>query len=298
MISLIRPRLNLLAIAVLACVFNLCPPVQAGGDPDLPRPIPLGGNVLFYDITIEQDGAKTQLWIYTPADVPEGSKLPCVLIAPAGTALWHGMSLGGGDRPEHTPWVEAGNVVVAYSISGALPAEWDDGDAMKALDAFLKADGGVANAKAALDYAIAKVKEVDKKKVYTVGHSSAATLAIQVAQADSRIKRCVAFAPATDLETHLEETADIFASEYKETRLKKWSAKYSPLTRAKKLKCPIFLFHAEDDENISIEETRKFEQALVKAGRKEVKLVTTESGGHYQSMIDEGMPTAVMWVIE
>ena len=65
--------------------------------------------------TAKSVGGASKLWIYEP----EGSeKRPCILIAPAGSTLMEGMSLGEEDQDEHVPYVQAGFVVIAYSLDG------------------------------------------------------------------------------------------------------------------------------------------------------------------------------------
>ena len=237
----------------------------------------------------------TRLWIYLPAEIPEGSKLPCVLVAPAGTSMWHGMDLGEGDRPEHHPYVEAGCVVVAYSISGAVVDEPTDEQFDEALGLFLQAEGGVANARSALDYALAKVPCVDPERVFTSGHSSAGTLSLQFAQNEKRVRGCIAFAPVTDLEARLASLADYLKEEHEQPELKEYSVEHSPLTQARKLKCPVFLLHAEDDGNVPVEETRAFAKALKRERNKKVELKIVPSGRHYRAMID-GLPSAIEWL--
>ena len=60
----------------------------------------------------------------------------------------------------------------------------------------MKARFGVSDGLTALDAALAKYPQIDPKRVYVAGHSSAGTLALQLAAAaPDRLKACVAFAP-------------------------------------------------------------------------------------------------------
>jgi acetyl esterase/lipase len=61
-----------------------------------------------------------------------------------------------------------------------------------------------------------------------------------------------------------------------------------------KIECPVFLFYAEDDARFA-GQVRELAERLAAAGKK----VTAEhvpKGGHYQSMIDEGIPRAIQWL--
>ena len=62
-------------------------------------------------------GESMQLWVYLPTAAAQGGRVPCVMIAPAGSPLVTGMALSAGDRPEHTPYVQAG--YAAHKDSGA-----------------------------------------------------------------------------------------------------------------------------------------------------------------------------------
>ena len=69
----------------------------------------------------------------------------------------------------------------------------------------------------------------------------------------------------------------------------------SPLTHTSRLTAPVFLFFADDDEMIQAEGYRPFIAKLRETNR-EVTLRTVPEGGHYQSMIDEGIPAGIEWI--
>ena len=54
-------------------------------------------------------------------------------------------------------------------------------------------------------------------------------------------------------------------------------------------------FHAEDDENVAIAETVTFAEQVRKTNET-VELVKVKTGGHYDSMIKEGIPRAIKWI--
>jgi dipeptidyl aminopeptidase/acylaminoacyl peptidase len=57
----------------------------------------------------------------------------------------------------------------------------------------------------------------------------------------------------------------------------------------------VFLFHALDDRNVPVSQTTNF-AALLKKTNKDVTLDTSARGGHYQSMIDAGIPRGIAWM--
>jgi hypothetical protein len=69
----------------------------------------------------------------------------------------------------------------------------------------------------------------------------------------------------------------------------------SPITHVEHLNCPLFLFHAQDDSNVRVEGAIRMAEELRRLG-KDVTLVTVPTGGHYHSMIDEGIPRGIEWL--
>lgn len=237
-----------------------------------------------------------RIWVYYPVGkIP--AKLPCVLIAGSGTNLFHGMNLVGEDRVEHLPYVAAGFVVVAYDLSGPLNEEDFEQEelVLKAAEAFMKSHGGIDDAKAALACASAKYPFIDLKRVYAVGHSSAATLALTLAQ-DARLhlRGCVAYAPVADLSQDF-PVEMIRARDQKSSKINQYIADNSPMQNIRKLQCPVFLFDARDDDSISPAEVRAY-AAKLKAAGKTVDYTEVDEGGHYDSMIRKGIPAGLAWL--
>ncbi len=283
------------AAAVMAFAFGAgCGPKgpAVGADPPLPSPSTVQTGVSRSEVTLAAVGPPCKVWIYLPSPKPAG-KLPCILIAPAGSRMFHGMGLADGDVPEHLPWVQAGFAVVAYELDGPLSDSPSDRQITEAARAFGKADAGLADAKAALAYALKHVEGIDKKRVYAVGHSSAATTALLVAEHVPGIAGCVAFAPACDVPATLGSAMSTF--EQAMPGFSEFIRKASPNAAPEKLKCPLFLFHANDDDNVAGEQMMQFARQ-VSATNRSVTVDTVPSGGHYDSMLDPGIPHAVRWV--
>lgn len=249
----------------------------------------LAHGVVVHEVRLLRQSKPMSVWLYLPDPLP--GRVPCVLVAPAGTFLVNGIGLSDGDRPEHIPYAMAGFVVVAYSLDGPLSPDADDAAWLTAIRDFMAADGGLANASAALDYALVKVPSIDRHRIYAAGHSSAAVLALQLAAADNRIRRVAAYAPEPDLISRLgSDWIDLVDENI--PGFKRWASEISPLQNVAKITSPVLLFFAEDDDVVSIETGRTYAVALRNAG-KEVVLEEAKSGGHYQSMIDEGISRGI-----
>jgi hypothetical protein len=57
----------------------------------------------------------------------------------------------------------------------------------------------------------------------------------------------------------------------------------------------VFLFHARDDTNVPARQSEHF-AATLKHTNPHVTLVLTATGGHYDSMIREGIPKGIEWL--
>jgi dienelactone hydrolase len=306
-----RSLLGLLFLATLCCGCNRQPGAfqfvgrSGEGGPDTPPEQaekvvfpPLGPGrqmergIRFHEATLQRGGVPMKVWIYLPEKAAE--KMPCVLVGPAGTHLIEGIRLGQGDQAEHLPYARAGFVVVAFEIDGAwMKNPPSDEEVIACARAFQKANAGLDNARTALDFALASVPSIDPERVYIAGHSSAATLALLVARSEPRIKGCAAYAPATNVRRRVPSEAvdGLNAAIPGYVYFLEWS---SPSTRLEDLKCPVFLFQAKDDTNVHYGETRAFVWEIRKTNPK-VTYVEVARGGHYDSMIREGIPKAIEW---
>ena len=69
----------------------------------------------------------------------------------------------------------------------------------------------------------------------------------------------------------------------------------SPSSQIDAFQCPVFLFHAADDANVTTASVVAFKDALT-AKHKTVEYVSVPAGGHYDSMLKQGVPKAIAWV--
>lgn len=251
----------------------------------------MSDGVLRYELRLKRNNIVSKVWIYVPEKAKQ-EKLPCVLIAPAGSRLIDGASLGDGDQAEHLPYVKAGFAVVAYDIDGD-PKDKSDKATLEAVNAFKNSNAGLINQKSALDYALEKVSLINADKIYVAGHSSAASHALLVAANEPRVKGVIAYAPATDIETFLGENLEILDKYV--SGLKEFIARSSPINNTEKIKVPVFLFHAKDDSTVPIKMTEDFAEKLKKTNP-DITFIKVEKGEHYFSMVNQGIPKAIEWL--
>lgn len=244
------------------------------------------------------------LWLYLPKGDHAPGSLPCILIAPAGSNLltgnaWEGAGGDEGRHPEHLPYVRAGFAVLAYELDGAIPENADQDQFLRGVRKFLDARAGLADAHIAVEFLKAKVPQVDPKRIFAAGHSSAGTTALLVAANEPGIAGCVAFAPCINLRSRFAQAGDVDEIIDDLRRAVPGSealfSAYSPIENESKIRCPVFLFHAEDDDDVPVAESRAFVERAGGQARL-VSLETAPSGGHYQAMIDDGIDRAIRWL--
>jgi cephalosporin-C deacetylase-like acetyl esterase len=246
--------------------------------------------VTAYMTTIRNSaGGDVALWVFLPSR-PAG-KVGCVVIAPAGTPEVYGSRLG--NLPEYLPYVQAGFAVIAYSLDGPVKNRESLDEIVAAHKIFRRTYGGLYDAAAAIDYAVTALPQVDPKRIYAAGHSSAGAVALFAAEYDPRIKGCLAYAPRTDL---VNEKQDIIQElKPRIPDIANYLAGTSPTTWYKRLHCPLFLFSAADDSVVAPQSVAAF-AAKVSTINAHVTFVRVRSGDHYDSMIHEGLPRGVAWL--
>jgi acetyl esterase/lipase len=297
------------------------PPAVAANSPDAPfevaeaalpsfpelgnpiRQLPGGTALHFVDFNrVSQSnsgpGTSMKMRVYLPPGEHQPGSIPCMLVAPAGTNLLVGNDMDADDYHDETlPYAQAGMAVVFYSIDGGVD-DLESASNSKFLAGYKKfraAGAGVVNGRNALEYVLAKVPPVDPKRIYCAGHSSAGTLSLLLAQHEPRIRACVAYAAATDVEKRLEEVTTNFPMRQMFPGLVEFVKQSSPKTHIAEFQCSVFLFHALDDGNVPASDSRTFAAALRSAG-KQVTLRNVPIGNHYQSMIEKGIPQAIAWL--
>ncbi|HZJ64392.1 MAG TPA: prolyl oligopeptidase family serine peptidase [Kofleriaceae bacterium] len=253
----------------------------------------LAGGVTVREVELARAGTPMTVWIYRPAPSATGPR-PVVLIAPDGSPLVWGMTLSDGDRAEHAPWAARGYVVVAYSLDGPVADHEDVGAIEVGVRAFIGAHAGLANARAAIDLALACEPRADPDRVYAVGHGSAATLALRVGAELPRVKAIVAFNPVTDVDAYLMPFLDPIRrmDPLAQARLHE----SSPLTHVAALRTkPVFLFHTTEDAVVPVAESERLAEQLKPAARA-TQVLIVPTGDHYHSMIEQGVPAAMTWL--
>lgn len=260
--------------------------------PPLGSPVEVEPGVELYKVQLPRAGANI-VWIYMPENLPS-SKIACVFVAPAGTPLIYGNELGDGDQPEQLPYVRAGYAVVGYEIDGPEPDNPTVAQLPAGMLPFMKADAGVLNARQAIDYALARIPNIDPNRLFCAGHSSAATLSLQVAEHDPRIAGCIAYAPVCDVPEDLGDRR-MAAYDRLVPGFSGFLRSYSPSANAFALTCPLFLFHADDDSRVPISQVSDFAEQ-VKATNPNVTFIRVPTGDHYDSMIEQGIPDAIRWL--
>lgn len=236
-----------------------------------------------------EEGAAGKIWLYRPEPIPDQA-LALIVVPPAGGDLVSAPALSYADEPEHIPYVQAGHAVVSFTMRGERGAL---GNPDEDILAFKAGRAGVDDAVAAINLALAELP-INEDRIYAAGHSSAGTLALLLALEDKRIDGVIAYAPVTDVLAHLgEDNVDAVTQEILADfrAYVEWS---SPLARVDEFALPMFLFIANDDPTIDLADYQYF---ISKTGDEaRVFSEVVKASGHYQPMIDFGIPKALQWI--
>lgn len=273
--------------------------------PELGAPRPLDSGVQQYFVDFDSirrgtdaPGMRMKMRVYIPPGDHAPASLPCVLVAPAGTNLMVGNEMDNDDYHDETlPYALAGMVCIFYSLDGGVyDLEGASDDQFR--EGYLKfraARAGVVNGRNALEFALAKLPQVDPQRIFSAGHSSAGTFSLLFAAHEPRLRGCIAYAPATDVELRLAEVAEAPVFNLLLPGITDFLRQSSPKTHAERINCPVFLFHARDDSNEPFETTEAFAAQLASLNKPHT-FSPADWGDHYESMIDEGIPRGIEWI--
>ena len=225
-----------------------------------------------YQVAFPRGNARVSGFVvYLPTN-PAKPKLPCLFMSPSGTTPLYGRTLAQGTAWDYIPYVLAGYAVVVYDVDGAIDdmskvneaplLRQPDGTVVTNLKAYKAADAGVLNAKLAIDYAIAKIPQIDPNSIYTAGSGAGGTLSLMVAATDKRVKGAISYTPVTDLPkkypAYIDNISRVLPG-YQE-----FIQRSSPYENAAKMTKPMFIFHDDASDLNSVEDTNKFVELVGK----------------------------------
>lgn len=244
-------------------------------------------------------GTAMQFRVYLPPGEHASGTLPCVLVPPAGTPLIYGTPIDTDvNNPEHRPYVDAGFVVVTFSLDGwVLQAHPTNADIQRGYREFSSSFAGLVNTRAAMRFVREQLPVVNSRQIFIAGHSSAGTLALLFAAHEPELAGCVAYAPNTDVVSHVHRMLDTPQQQQLLPGVMKFAEKSSPRTHVAHVKCPTFLFHAANDQVTSAAASRQYYEQL-KTGNARAEYLGDPGSHHYETMITSGIPAGLKWMQE
>jgi dienelactone hydrolase len=250
------------------------------------------------NVGADRPGHNARLTIYQPEGSAAPASLGCVLgTSSGGTLLAAPNQRGKVDEDEWLPFVRAGYAVVVFGQDGEINGQGGGNTEGQVSDAslrFFAAQAGLVNARNALEFVLATMPQVDQNRIYVAGHSSAGTLALLLAAHESRLRGCIAYGAVADAKAHFDRATQ--AEGHRPSRILLDALRLtSPAQHAAKFSCPVMLFHSQADDVVPDGESRSMADKLRQHG-KNVNLVMVPSGGHRQSLLDDGIPAAIRWL--
>ena len=230
-------------------------------------------NVIVYQVAFPRGTHVSRLLVFLPTKSAK-TKFPCVFVAPSATAPLYGQTI---DEETLIYWnyinyANAGYAVIAYDIDGYIDqidrinettlVTQPDKLVIDSLRAYKASDAGVLNAKLAIDYAVARLPQIDPDAMYVAGAGAGGTTSLMVAATDKRIKAAIAYSPTTDVPkqySSLVETISKAVPGYKD-----FIDRSSPHRNIEKMNKPIFIFHDDRSTKTSLEDTTNFVELVKK----------------------------------
>jgi len=251
--------------------------------PDRPTSQLIDNEVVTFPMIITGAGPvfPTSVRLYLPAKMHAPRTLPCLLIAAGESRLRAGVSSGSADDSEYLRYARAGFAVLAYEMTGASIDDngtWNAGAGQGGpLRRFIGAGGGLANARIAVDFVLAKVPEVDPARLYAEGHHFGGTMALCAAANDNRLAAVAARAPICDM--LFKNIGDLSQLEAAAPGTRAAIARLSPARYVTAFVCPLFVYEEDDERNpFVVASNIKFEMDL-QAEKKSAVFVHSRVGG-------------------
>jgi dienelactone hydrolase len=230
-------------------------------------------DVIVYQVAFPRGTHVSRLLVFMPTNSAK-PKLPCVFVAPSATAPLYGQTI---DEETVVYWhyinyARAGYAVIAYDIDGYIDTidrinettlvTQPDKLVIDSLKAYKASDAGVLNAKLAIDYAVARIPQIDPDAMYSVGADAGGTTALIVAATDRRIKAAIAYSPTTDVPKQYSSLVEKISKAV--PGYKDFIDRSSPHRNIEKMNKPIFIFHDDRSTKTSLEDTTNFVELVKK----------------------------------
>ncbi len=239
-------------------------------------------------------GSNSELSIYEPAGSRRARSLPCVLISPGGGTLLCGPKPAKGDDADWLEYARAGMAVVVFHVDGEIDIRQSSAfEVAEASARFFAAQAGLVNARNALEFVLARMPEVDPRRIYVAGQGSAATLALLFAEHEPRVAACIACCAVVDAAARFERLTPELA-EKAPAQLLAALERTSPGRHVAKLGCPLYLVEADSESKATLDEFRAFVDRLQAEGKRAT--VGVRAAGGSSAMLATATAAAIHWL--
>lgn len=226
-------------------------------------------------ITYESEGRRLMAWVLRPSRKEGATKegpAPAVLYAHAGFALARG------DLETARPFADAGYVVLLPSWRG------ENGNPGN----FEMYYGEVADAQAALEH-LAGLPGVDRTRLFSVGHDTGGTIVMLLAMMTNRLRAAAACGGIPDMRAIVQEQKKpAFQMMPFDWRDPLELDLRSPARHLRDLKCPLYLFYGERQDQLYYAQAAAMEVLAPNLGK--IVRVVQLPGTDHNTAIDAAVP--------
>ena len=163
------------------------------------------------------------------------------------------------------------------------------------IEAFRAVDGGVVNGKAEIDYVLAKIPEIDRQRLYSVGYGSAATVSLLLAEKDHRIAACISYSPVFNVFEQTNMNSPLMSYYGKKIPdFQQDLTSISPSTYLNQLTCPVFISEGQDVHGRTSASEPYLEQ--LKRSNPQFQYAVAPVVVDHATMLQDGIPNAIAWL--
>jgi dienelactone hydrolase len=183
--------------------------------------------------------------LYVPSGTHGAHSLACIMLAPAMDNALEGNTSTEHDIKDAAAFVELGFAVMLYDTSRYSILDRPRTPGFCVVE-YAQSDGGTHFARNAMNLMASKATMIDMKRVYAVGWGSSATVALNLAAMDHRIRAVAAVSPVCDIAGHLGTPAAELEHTNRVSGIGDMMKKLSPINNVAKIQCPVLFLNSSD----------------------------------------------------
>ena len=267
--------------------------------PELGDPEEHGMTAYVIALNGQFQGEPSNLTLYVPNGPHADHSLPCVLLSASKEDPLEGRTITENEINEAGVFIRGGFAVMLYSTSrwafNARPR-----NVTSCVTEFIQSDGGMHFARSAVNFLAAKAVMIDMNRLYAVGQGGSATIALNLAAIDPRIRAVATFSPVCDVAQEIGMPLEDVELRVKLNGIEAFTKRTSPVNRVSELQCPVLVLtggeYGNSDEASARASGIKAFTAAMQAARKSITVAAVKGEKIRNYDLDVVMPQMLEWL--